>query len=63
MEDVSRLFLENEDRGLSTQEIIDGLQRAGFDVDKRWFWDEIAPKLMGGKVTEYLGDKVTGTVH
>jgi hypothetical protein len=62
MADIDKLFLENEDRGLSTAEIVDGLQRAGFDADKRWFWDEIAPQL-SGEVIAYIGDKVTGTTH
>lgn len=62
MDDVDRLFLEHDDKGLTTSEIISALQAAGFDADSEWFFQEIAPRLMG-EATEYLGDKATGTIQ
>ena len=32
--------------GCTTNEIIAAFIERGYEIDRRWFWDEIAPKLI-----------------
>lgn len=45
--DIDKLFadLDPDDSGLSTDEIVAGLRDAGFDADREWFWQEVAPQM------------------
>ncbi len=46
VEDALKIVKARDGDGVGTQEIILALQEQGFDVDKAFFWSDLAPGLV-----------------
>jgi len=42
------LVLQSAGGSLNTEELLDALREDGFDVDRHWFWSEMARHLLDG---------------
>lgn len=58
IDDVERLFQKHGD-GLSTNDLLQWLTDDGFDIDTEYFWEVLAPQMMGRgaepEVAAYIG--------
>jgi hypothetical protein len=46
LDEVIAWLITQEPAGATTGEVLQEFQSRGYDVDKKWFWDNIAPTLV-----------------